>query len=76
MIVIGLCWRERGCGPTWQEFAGAVGWPQLEREQRMRELLPVGVRWRTGVERSLCVLPGALEAALAVVREARAEEAA
>jgi len=73
LVFVELYRRRHGYGPTWRELAAVMGWPSYhERNDRIRALRVHGLRWRSGVERSLEVRPEALRAALHGVREERA----
>lgn len=70
LIFVAAFRAKHGCGPTWRELAAVMGCPSYrERNDRIRALRVYGLRWRSGVERSLEVRPEALRAVLREVRE-------
>jgi hypothetical protein len=71
LIAVPALTRARGEPPTWAELGTVMHWPAGEVDQRIRALFPLGLRWRSGIPRSLNVLPHALREALAAVKEQR-----
>jgi hypothetical protein len=57
-----------GYGPTWRELRQAMSWGYREGNVKIRALREHGLRWRSGVERSLDVEPAARRRLLAALR--------
>ncbi len=72
LVFVELYRRRHGYGPTWGELGKVMGWFKYqERNEKIRALRVHGLRWRSGVERSLEVRPEALRTVLRELREER-----
>jgi hypothetical protein len=73
LIFVAAFRRKHGQGPTWAELRQAVGWDYREAQVKIRELYDHGLRWRTGVPRSLEVTGWGLARALKALEVMRKE---
>jgi hypothetical protein len=72
VLAVALFRREHGRGPSWSELQRILGLgSRAEASFLIRSSYEHGVRWRKGIPNSLDVRPGAVRAALDVVRRAR-----